>query len=72
MRAETITTDANLKFMRSSDPAIQEYIEDLQMQRQLEWEQLGQDFEFVLNDVPVNTNENASGPYTCPGYVETK
>ncbi|KAF2904971.1 hypothetical protein ILUMI_01214 [Ignelater luminosus] len=65
---ETITAaDANLKFMRSSDPAVREYIEGLQTQQQLEWDQLGQDFEFVLNDVPVNTNENATGPYTCPG-----
>lgn len=55
------------KIMRSSDPAVKEYVEGMELQKKIEWEQVGRDYEFVLSDVPINTNVDATGPYSCDG-----
>lgn len=42
-------------------------MQDVEEHQRIEWEQLGKDFEVVFSDIPVHTNEQATGPYTCPG-----
>lgn len=53
--------------LTSSDPITREYIEDLQEAEKQEWDNLGRDYEFVWYDIPVSTNDKASGPYSCHG-----
>ncbi|XP_031359152.1 protein SERAC1-like [Photinus pyralis] len=60
-------TDVQSKLLRTSDPLVREYIQDAEVKDQYEWDQVGQDFEFVLNDIPTATNVEAEGPYTCCG-----
>lgn len=55
------------KLLKSSDRHVREYMEDVENQRQIEWENIGKDFEIVWSDLPTSTNENANGPFTCPG-----
>lgn len=48
----------------------EEYFKDLVRDLHLyEWRKLGQDFEIVLDDCPLNTKRNAYpyGPYFCRG-----
>ncbi|KAF5299497.1 hypothetical protein FQR65_LT01079 [Abscondita terminalis] len=63
---ETLT-DVQSKLLRTSDPTVREYIQDVEMTDQLDYDQVGQDFEFVLNDIPTLSNTEATGPYTCTG-----
>lgn len=53
--------------LSSSDPVTRQYIEDMQEREKLEWEELGNDYEFVWNDIPIRTNDQATGPYSCDG-----
>lgn len=55
------------KMKNSSDPHVQQFMEDVEEHKRIEWEQLGHDYEIVWSDIPLYTNEEASGPYTCPG-----
>ena len=32
-----------------------------------EWQQIGSDFEVILDDCPINMNDKASGPFSCKG-----
>ncbi|KAK4882797.1 hypothetical protein RN001_006116 [Aquatica leii] len=60
-------TDVQSKLLRTSDPIVREFIQDTEVTDQLEFDQVGHDFEFVLNDIPITTNVEATGPYTCSG-----
>ncbi|KAF5276061.1 hypothetical protein FQA39_LY00857 [Lamprigera yunnana] len=60
-------SDVQSKLLRTSDPTIREYIQDAEVVEQLDDDQVGHDFEFVLNDIPLSTNNEAKGPYTCSG-----
>nr|XP_023020637.1 protein SERAC1 isoform X1 [Leptinotarsa decemlineata] len=43
------------------------------MKENPESEELCKDYEIVWDDIPINTNFGAEGPYTCPGFTyETK
>lgn len=53
--------------LSSSDPITRHYIQNLQEQEKLEWDELGHDYEFVWHDIPINTNQEATGPYSCKG-----
>lgn len=52
---------------KSSDPHVQQFMQDVAEHQRIEWQQLGREYEVVWNDIPINTNEGATGPYTCPG-----
>lgn len=52
---------------KSSDPHVQEFMQDVEEHQRIEWEQLGKDYEIVWSDIPVYTNEEATGSYTCAG-----
>lgn len=54
------------QLMKSSDPNVREYIEDVQQQKKMEWEHIGKDLEFIWSDIPTSTNDEANGPYSCP------
>ncbi|KAG7189606.1 hypothetical protein KM043_017290 [Ampulex compressa] len=46
----------------------QEFFKDLAHDLQMhEWNKLGQDFQFILDDCPEKTNGQADGPYFCAG-----
>ncbi|XP_017783415.1 PREDICTED: protein SERAC1 isoform X2 [Nicrophorus vespilloides] len=51
---------------KTSDPTTQEYIDEVEQQLKLEWDALGRDFEFVYYDIPEQSNEEATGPYSSP------
>lgn len=44
-------------------------MQDVEEHQRIELEQLGKDYEVVWSDIPLHTNEEATGPYTCSGYV---
>lgn len=44
-------------------PSSVEYILDLK--EQIENEELNKEYDLVLDDIPLNTNVNAEGPFTC-------
>lgn len=54
--------------LSSSDPITREYFEDMEQRDKEDWEKLGNDFEFVWHDLPISTNDDATGPYSCEGF----
>ncbi|XP_065171055.1 protein SERAC1-like isoform X2 [Atheta coriaria] len=57
--------DQNL-LTASSDPAIQEYLQQMAEHDKIEWDHLGVDYEIVQFDIPEDTNATATGPYVVP------
>lgn len=60
--------DQNL-LTASSDPAIQEYLQQMAEHDKIEWDHLGVDYEIVQFDIPEDTNATATGPYVVPQSV---
>lgn len=66
---DTITADMRCinRILNSSDPAVRHLIEDIQETEEQEWDALGNDYEFVWNDIPINANDSGDGPFSCAG-----
>ncbi|CAH1373103.1 unnamed protein product [Tenebrio molitor] len=50
----------------SSDPDMIEFMEDLE--EHVGYSSLCKEYDVVWEDIPTNTNDDAVGPYSCPGY----
>lgn len=64
---ESLTTESNNlnKLLKSSDPNIQEFAKELEDLEVEEYDSIGQGFDYVLYDIPVNANKDEKTPYTC-------
>lgn len=47
---------------------MQEYLNSYKEVKAREWDIIGSDFEFVLNDIPEKENVKGNGPYSLNGY----
>ncbi|XP_044259794.1 protein SERAC1 isoform X1 [Tribolium madens] len=54
------------KKIETSDPVMREFMEEFETHAASGC--LCNDYDFVWEDIPVNTNETALGPYCCSGY----
>lgn len=46
---------------------MQDYLESYKEVKAREWDMVGSDFEFVLNDIPLKENKKGNGPYSLNG-----
>jgi len=46
---------------------MQEYLESYKEVKAREWDIIGSEFEFVLNDIPLRENLKGNGPYSING-----
>lgn len=63
----SVTDTCTSKLKKSSDPNVRQFLQDVEEHQRIEWDRLGNDYEIVWSDIPVHTNEEASGPYSCQG-----
>jgi predicted ArsR family transcriptional regulator len=48
-----------------------EFLKDLARDSEnREWQQVGQDFDLVLHDCPINMSAKTVGPFFCKGYCQ--
>lgn len=47
---------------------MQDYLESYKEVKAREWDIIGSEFEFVLNDIPQKENMKGNGPYSLNGY----
>jgi hypothetical protein len=47
---------------------MQEYLDSYKEVKAREWDMIGSNFEFVLNDIPERENAKGNGPYSLNGY----
>lgn len=45
-----------------------DYLESYKEVKAREWDVIGNEFEFVLNDIPLKENVKGNGPYSLNGY----
>lgn len=46
---------------------MQDYLESYKEVKAREWDLIGSEFEFVLNDIPLKENAKGHGPYSVNG-----
>lgn len=46
---------------------MQDYLESYKEVKAREWDMVGSEFEFVLNDIPLKENVKGNGPYSLKG-----
>lgn len=46
---------------------MQEYFDSYKEVKAREWDMIGSEFEFVLNDIPLKENLKGNGPYSING-----
>lgn len=46
---------------------MQDYLESYKEVKAREWDMVGNEFEFVLNDIPLKENPKGVGPYSLKG-----
>jgi len=46
---------------------MQDYLESYKEVKAREWDVIGSEFEFVLNDIPLRENLKGNGPYSING-----
>lgn len=49
------------------DEDMQDYLESYKEVKAREWDIVGSEFEFVLNDIPLKENMKGNGPYSFNG-----
>lgn len=47
---------------------MQDYLDSYKEVKAREWDMIGSEFEFVLNDIPHEENTKGNGPYSLNGY----
>lgn len=52
-----------------SDEEIKKYLQNVAELKREEWREIGSDFEFVVADCPLSSNEEANGPFYVPRLV---
>lgn len=46
---------------------MQDYLDSYKEVKAREWDMIGSEFEFVLNDIPLKENAKGNGPYSING-----
>ncbi|XP_050420372.1 protein SERAC1-like isoform X2 [Adelges cooleyi] len=68
-KSETPRSYTSLK--KSIGEDIQDYLENYTEVKDREWDEIGNGFEFVMNDLPINDSIKGNEPYTLDGSLTT-